>query len=148
MKNIYIAMACLAGLLAGGTVFAGNDPVEDRSTVQVEKVQGGLKDLSPEELRWYRTFMKGTMLFDGWEKISQEILASAPPHVREQQRQQLAILGQKIGAEWCKDNAIRKVDNDMLKKWGKLLKKTAKKSPEQLPEVIASIDRQVSDLLN
>jgi hypothetical protein len=36
----------------------------------------------------------------------------------------------------------------MLKQWGKELKKAAKKNPTQLPEVIASIDQQLDDLLN
>jgi hypothetical protein len=36
----------------------------------------------------------------------------------------------------------------MLKEWGDELKKTARTNPEQLPEVIASIDEQLNSILN
>ena len=60
----------------------------------------------------------------------------------------LEALGMKIGCEWSKDNDVRKIDNDMLRQWGTLLKKTAGQDPEQILEVIVEIEHKVDLLLN
>jgi len=107
-----------------------------------------LNSLSPEEREWFRTFQEGTFLIDGWQTITEELLASTPENLREHQKKRLDQLGLKIGLEWSKDNDIRRVDTRMLQQWGKALKKTAKKNPEQLSEVIVSIDQEISHILN
>ena len=104
--------------------------------------------LSPEEQKWFRIFQEGTFLIDGWQAITEELLASTPENLREHQKKRLDQLGLKIGLEWSKDNDIRRVDTRMLQQWGKALKKTAKKNPKQLPEVIVSIDQEVNNILN
>ena len=104
--------------------------------------------LTVEEQKWYKTFQEGTFLIEGWKDITKAILANTPAKLREHQRCRLEQLGQKIGMEWSRENAVRRVDNSMLQQWGKALKKAAKKNPKQLPEVIASIDQQLDNLLN
>jgi hypothetical protein len=110
--------------------------------------QEDLSSLTPEERDWYKTFQEGTFLFSGWKEISEKILKSTPAELREHQRKRLEQLGRKIGMEWSRENAVRRVDNKMLKEWGDELKKTARTNPEQLPEVIASIDEQLNSILN
>ena len=104
--------------------------------------------LSPEEQKRFRIFQEGTFLIDGWQAITEKLLANTPENLREQQKKRLDQLGLKIGLEWSKDNDIRRVDTRMLQQWGEVLKKTAKKNPEQLPEVIVSIDQEVNNILN
>jgi len=110
--------------------------------------QEDLSSLTPEERDWYRTFQEGTFLISGWKEITKEILESTTPELREHQRKRLEQLGRKIGMEWSRENAVRRVDNKMLKEWGDELKKTARTNPEHLPEVIASIDEQLNSILN
>ena len=107
-----------------------------------------LSSLSKEEREWFKTFQEGTFLIDGWQTITEELLANTPASLREHQRKRLEQLGLKIGMEWSKDNDIRRVDTKMLQQWGQALKKAAKKNPEQLPEIIVSIDQEISNILN
>ncbi len=104
--------------------------------------------LSREESKWFHRFMEGGLLVDGWKDITKKVLANTPEEQRQQQRQRLELLGIKIGTEWSKDNAIRKVDTNQLMIWGEKLKQAVKKQPEQLAYVIALIDREVDSLLN
>lgn len=104
--------------------------------------------LSPEEKEWFAKFQKGTFYVQGWKGISADIIANTPEELQEERQLALAALGTKIGCEWSKDNDIRKIDNDMLKQWGKQLKQTAGQNPHQLPEMIAEIDQRVAMLLN
>ena len=104
--------------------------------------------LSPEEQKWFAKFQEGTFYAQGWKEISNDILSKTPKNLLEKQRVALEILGMKIGCEWSKDNDIRKIDNDMLKKWGSLLKETVGNNPHQVKDVIAEIDQKVETLLN
>jgi len=107
-----------------------------------------MSTMSAYEQKWFRIFQEGSLLIDGWKHITAEILANTPEELRKHQKVRLEQLGLKIGLEWCKTNDIRRVDNKMLLQWGQELKKVAKKNPQQLPEIIASIDHEVSSILN
>jgi len=107
-----------------------------------------LDQLSPEEKEWFAKFQEGTFYAQGWQKITADILEKTPEELQERQRVALEALGVKIGCEWSKDNEVRKIDNDMLRQWGLLLKKTAGQDPEQIPEVIVEIEQKVDMLLN
>lgn len=111
------------------------------------KNYGELPELTAEEKAWFVKFQEGYLLIDGWQDISAEILAKTPEVLRADQKVVLDELGKKIGLEWCKDNTIRKVDNSMLKEWGKVLKKTVSDNPEQLSQVLASIKKRVDQAL-
>ncbi len=104
--------------------------------------------LSPEEKEWFAKFQEGTFYAQGWKGITADILAKTPEELQEEQQLVLEVLGTKIGCEWSKDNDIRKIDNDMLKQWGKQLKQTAGQNPHQLAEMITEIDQRVAMLLN
>jgi len=147
-KEFFCLCLCFVLCLLGSGPLYAADSVSGQVIGKDPAAAVSVSSLSPEEKKWYQTFMKGTMFFDGWETISKEILESTPARFREEQKRRLAVLGHKIGVEWSRDNRIRRVDNRMLKEWGRMLKKAAKQSPEQLPEVIASIDEQVSEILN
>ena len=114
--------------------------------VQVNSLQ--CRQLSAEEKKWFTKFQEGTVLVQGWQQISQDILAKTPLEYQEEQRKALERLGYRIGYEWSKNNKIRKIDNKMLRQWGRMLKKTARKDPYLIKEVIDDIDQTVASLLN
>lgn len=104
--------------------------------------------LTEDEKYWFVKFQEGNMFADGWQQISEMILEKTSPADLHKQKELLASLGKKIGLEWCKDNDTRKIDTSQLKAWGKILKNAAKKEPEMLGVVLASIDKEVDTLLN
>lgn len=105
-------------------------------------------NLSPEEKKWFKTFQEGNFLSEGWQKISADIMAKTPPEQRPSQKIALDNLGRKIGMEWCRPNAVRKVNSSMLQEWGDILKKTARKNPQQLAGAIAFIDQELDSVLD
>lgn len=104
--------------------------------------------LTEEERSWFITFQEGNFLSEGWQAISAEIMAKTPPEQQSSQKIALANLGQKIGMEWCRPNAVRRVNSSMLKEWGDILRKTARTNPRQLSSAIAFIDREVNSALD
>jgi hypothetical protein len=75
-------------------------------------------------------------------------MAKTPPEQQASQKVALDNLGRKIGMEWCRPNAVRKVNSSMLKEWGDILRKTARTNPQELPSAIAFIDRKVDAVLD
>ncbi|HEB70099.1 MAG TPA: hypothetical protein ENI88_10855 [Desulfobulbus sp.] len=147
MKRTSALFFILVSLFFTGTALAASTGDKPAVSEQSDYAHT-LSSLSKEEQKWFKTFQEGTFLIDGWQSITEELLASTPKNLREHQKKRLDQLGLKIGMEWSKDNDIRRVDTRMLQHWGKTLKKIAKKNPAQLPEVIVSIDRELNNLLN
>jgi len=106
------------------------------------------ENLNEEERSWFKIFQEGNLLVNGWQEISAEILAKTPAEHRQDQKVALANLGKKIGMEWCRANHVRKVSTSMLQDWGGLLRKTARKNPQQLAQAIAYIDQELEAILN
>ncbi|MDR2550322.1 MAG: hypothetical protein LBD10_09015 [Desulfobulbus sp.] len=104
--------------------------------------------LNSEERKWFQVFQEGNLLSEGWQDISAEILAKTPPEQRPAQKVALDNLGKKIGMEWCRPNAVRRVDSSMLVAWGDILRATARKNPQQLAMAIAYIDQKVDAALD
>ena len=145
-KNIYALAASLVYFLAFLPVQAIAEQTPDEN-VQQQVTGENVPQLSAEERKWFEKFQEGTFYAQGWKKITANILQKTPQELRQQQRLALESLGNKIGCEWSKGNEIRKIDTDMLRQWGKMLKKTAGQEPQQLPRVIAELDHQVAMLL-
>ena len=148
MKNVQFMVLFLGLLLLPMQVVSGQELEENILYKQDDAVVLSLGKLSPEEKQWFAKFQEGTFYAQGWKEITADILEKTSEAVRERQRIALEALGVKIGFEWSKDNEVRKIDNDMLRQWGSLLKKTAGKDPEQIPEVIVEIEHKVDMLLN
>jgi hypothetical protein len=55
--------------------------------------------------------------------------------------------GQKIGMEWCRANAVRKVNSSMLKS-GAIFSQHCPTNPQQLASAIAFIDQKVDAVLD
>lgn len=104
--------------------------------------------LTTEEKSWFVTFQEGNFLSEGWQSISAEIMSKTPPEQQPSQKVALENLGRKIGMEWCRPNAVRRVNSSMLKEWGDILRKTARTNPHHLASAIAFIDREVDSVLD
>jgi len=104
--------------------------------------------LTPEERSWFITFQEGNFLSEGWQSISAEIMSKTPPERQPAQKIALENLGKKIGMEWCRPNAVRRVNSSMLKEWGDILRTTARKNPRELASAIAFIDQEVDSVLD
>ena len=125
---------------------AGEQTLYENNEQQVTVIS--VDKLSPEEKEWFAKFLEGSLFVQGWKGITADILAKTPEDLQEEQRLALETLGTKIGCEWSKDNDTRKIDTDMLKQWGKQLKKTVTDNPHQVSQVIAEINQRVAMLLN
>ena len=106
------------------------------------------ESLTPEERSWFKTFQEGNILSMGWQEISAEILTRTAPDQRQERRIALDNLGRKIGMEWCRQNRVRKVNSSMLQEWGGVLRKTAKKNPQQLAQAITYINQELDAVLD
>ena len=104
--------------------------------------------LSEEEKEWFETFQEGTFYTRGWKDITAQILEKSPQIVREELHQALESLGKRIGCEWSKNNATRRISTEMLKQWGDFLEQTAEDKPDMISQAIAHINQKVTSLLS
>ncbi len=144
LLTVFILQLCCMITMPGTAMSSQKKTVN--CEMQTDAIQA--RQLSAEEQKWFTRFQQGTVLVQGWQQITEDILAKTPADYREEQRKSLEILGYRIGYEWSKNNEVRKINNAMLRKWGRLLKKTARKDPYQIKEVIDEIDQTVASLLN
>ncbi len=134
--------------LATETSDASTTDKNEESGINLAKIdEDTLSRMSEEERKWYIKFQEGLMFFDGWQQISEEILLSISPDIMVETRFLLKTVGVKIGAEWCKDNDVRRIDTDQLRSWGKRLKKVRKENPSDIPETLKTISNEVDVIL-
>ncbi len=120
----------------------------NKDAVGKEDVQKQIAQMSEKEKTWFLKFQNGIPFFDGWKDISQNIISNFPEQEKERIKTSLKKLGNKIGIEWAKDNAIRKIDTDMLRGWGKKLEKALDKGFKHVTETVHRVDREVDEILS
>jgi hypothetical protein len=106
-----------------------------------------LATLTPGERKWFHRFQEGIPCFDGWKKITQAVVEKFPEQEREKRMAAMQTLGFKIGHEWSRDNRVRKVNTDMLRAWGRELRKAGAENHVQLAQALYKIDSEVDTLL-
>lgn len=149
MRIVVVGMAFWCGLLVGNVTQAAAGEAQASTLSRGAGYHYEIPaNLSPEEKTWFKVFQEGNFLSIGWQEISAEIMAKTPPEQRSTQKAALENLGNKIGMEWCRPNRVRKVDSSMLVEWGDILRKTARKNPQQLAKAIAYIDQEVDAVLD
>ncbi len=104
-------------------------------------------ELSVEQRKWYDKFQKGNMFVDGWQDISNNVVAKVPEEKKIKTKVTMQALGVRIGCEWSKDNEARRITTDMLKDWGRQLREAVASSSTQIASVIYSIEYEVDHLL-
>ena len=99
-----------------------------------------------EYLLWIRRFYEGRPGVVGWldttEILMEDLAPAQQPLVRDTARQ----LGQRIAAEWARDNAVRRIDTAMLSLWGSIM--VASPTPEDRVAAMRAIDRDTRALLS
>jgi len=106
-----------------------------------------LELLDNKARNWYSKFQEGGLFFDGWQEISEDVVAKVPDENKIKTKVTMLALGIKIGCEWSKENDVRKISTAMLQDWGGELRKTVTDSPDNLVVVISSIESEVDELL-
>jgi cyclopropane fatty-acyl-phospholipid synthase-like methyltransferase len=95
-----------------------------------------------EEQDYFRKFYEGTFLIKGWKDRMREILKDIPEGDQAETADRLEKLGEKIGREWARENAVRKVDTPMLQKWGDRLKAARRRGSEGMIAEIGKIESE------
>lgn len=148
MRFIYLGMALFLSVQAYSAPLQANE-AQAALTARTSAYQYEIPEtLTPEEKAWFKTFQEGNILAMGWQEITAEILARTSMDKRQEQRIALESLGRKIGMEWCRQNRVRKVNTSMLQEWGGVLRKTAKKNPQQLAQAITYINQELDAVLD
>jgi hypothetical protein len=145
----------LSSAQAQGTTedyLSGNDIQHATNLAAIEKrlSQDGsnpLESLDKTERSWYSKFQEGGLLFNGWQEISEDVVAKVPDENKSNTKMTMYTLGVKIGCEWSKENDVRKISTAMLKDWGKEIRKTVANAPDKIAVVISSIESEVDNLL-
>ncbi|MBF0474442.1 MAG: hypothetical protein HQK59_01210 [Deltaproteobacteria bacterium] len=101
-----------------------------------------------EEQMWFRRFYEGTILIKGWKHRMNEILQVIPQADRDEMKEFLEKLGDKLGWEWAKDKKITRIDNALLLKWGEDLKHAKNKGPAAIVAEVYRLDAEVDDILS
>ena len=148
MRFIYLGIAIFLSVQIVGSPSHANEAqaaLTGRTNVYRYEIP---ESLTPEEKAWFKTFQEGNILAMGWQEITAEILARTSMDKRQEQRIALENLGRKIGMEWSRQNRVRKVNTSMLQEWGGVLRKTAKKNPQQLAQAITYINQELDAVLD
>jgi hypothetical protein len=96
-----------------------------------------------EYLEWVNKFYDGSFVADGWDKTTEKTLEKMKaPANKTKAKGELTALGKIIAGEWSKDNKVRKISTDNLKKWGNDLK--AADSDDKILGTIAKIKSEAS----
>lgn len=97
---------------------------------------------------WVKKFYEGSLLFPGWNKVSDDLLGNIKNEKKEFFKQKLSDLGRKISQEWAKDNKTTKISSSKLQNWGDRLKKARKKEAGTIEAIIFEIEQEVDNILS
>jgi hypothetical protein len=103
---------------------------------------------SKQEQAWFKKFYEGTFLVKGWKYQMKALLKDFQGDERDALDDSLRRLGEKIGREWAKDNAVRRIDTAKLQQWGASLGDARKKGPDFLTAEIRNITDAVDEMLS
>ena len=150
IPTFLVMTGCILFILSPYVNCFGSTPEKQINGVEQEErvtVNTILSKLSHEEKEWYEKFQNGIPFFDGWKQISHNIISDFPDRDQIKLKESLKTLGKKIGVEWCRDNAVRRIDTEMLRKWGKVLDKAVDHGIAHVTDTINRVEKEVDDIL-
>ena len=103
---------------------------------------------SREEEDWFKKFQEGTFLVKGWKGRMKETLKPFSSHERDRLHKHLEMLGERIGREWSRENSVRRIDTNMLQRWGDNLLAAKDGGSEALVNEIKRLNAEVDKLLS
>ncbi|MEY4642247.1 MAG: hypothetical protein RLZZ227_2241 [Pseudomonadota bacterium] len=90
-------------------------------------------------LQWVERFYVGYSGVPGWLDMTRQVLDRLPPEDRERTAARLSELGARIGGEWAKDNAVRRVNSRAAAVWrDALLEALARDELDQYLDLLAA----------
>jgi hypothetical protein len=102
--------------------------------------------------RWVAGFYKGNAFSEGWTKEVERTVATVNAPIRQELTKTLNDVGKRIAGEWAKDNGVRKISTDDLRRWRAALDtargrkdKTGKTLKATLSEIQKEISRKMKD---
>jgi hypothetical protein len=98
-----------------------------------------------EYRKWVKTFYEGSFLVKGWTARKKELLTSMERQGEAEKI--LDELGELISEEWSKDNSIRKIDTDSVKRWGEQLQQATGAPDKIIIGELKKIKKQVTKAL-
>jgi hypothetical protein len=98
-----------------------------------------------EYRKWLKTFYEGSFLVKGWTARKKELLASMEGQGEAEKI--MDELGELIGNEWAKDNRIRKIDTDAVKRWGEQLQEAKGEPDKKIIAELKKIKKEVTKTL-
>ena len=101
-----------------------------------------------EHKEWVRKFFEGTFLVQGWNQRVEDLVAGVDePKTRAAVKKKLDRLGKRIGAEWAKENDVRRIDSADLKRWGGHLADRKRRGLKPLEEALKTVEEEVEERL-
>jgi len=90
---------------------------------------------------WMKKFYTGNFLIKGWNGRKQEVLAAIKDR-KEETGALLDELGEIIVKEWAKDNDIRRIGTDDLRRWGGEMTDAARRSADDVIKILQEIKEE------
>ena len=97
-------------------------------------------------LQWVQRFYKGGNLVPGWLAVSEQVLQRLNTAEQASVGGRLQQLGMRIGAEWAKDNAARRINTRMVGVWRDALLEALRR--EDLEAFLLLLEGDVTALLS
>lgn len=121
---------------------------QDNAAVPYE----GLAFADANHRRWYARFWTGNcgelslfVCFPGrpyWHETMRKMTADAAPERRPALSTRLLALGRRIGHEWAKENDVRKISTEDIRRWYRELEKA-----DNAEDAIARIEAEAERML-
>ncbi|HVL47860.1 MAG TPA: hypothetical protein VM889_04830 [Candidatus Thermoplasmatota archaeon] len=98
-----------------------------------------------DHLGWVKTFYEGKRFppIPGWNDRERDILKRVPAAEAGAVRAALAETGRLLASEWAKDNSVRKVSTDDLRRWGGEFGDAAK-DPSSLLKALEAVRAEIA----
>jgi len=96
-------------------------------------------------LQWVQRFYLGGNLVPGWLDLSEQVLQDLNEAEQASVSGRLWQLGMRIGREWAKDNAVRRVNTRMVAVWRDALLEALRR--EDLEAYLLLLEHDVAALL-
>ena len=97
-------------------------------------------------LLWVQRFYLGYNMVPGWLAMTDQVRERLPPSEHAAVTARLNGLGRRIGAEWAKDNAVRKLNTGTAATWRDALLESL--SRDDLYAYLDRLDQDVDALLS
>ena len=135
------------------TQFAANDwpenlpPLQSFEAYYMADTRNQQLQSKNDYLTWVKRFYKGWVYRPhGWHWMTKSALEQAPEQSKAQLQENLAWLGERISAEWAKDDRSRTINSEHMMIWADALKVALRKDAPV--ELTAQVKFDVKQLLS